>query len=472
VYDTYGPQARAWAAREIGIEPAPWQAYVIDNILRHDKKGDLIARNALIGCGRQNGKSIIVRVLIGWMLDEGRCLPPFQGWTEILAGAHDAKQARIIYSGVFNDLSGIKRWRDASKGGRFERTVKLTELFGIRAGNLTLDTITSQPGSVRGHSAGLVALDECLTQRDWSLYTALSPVVSAQRSPLIILTSTAGDAESIFLRQFYDRLVRQATGDEDPDPTFYGAWWQSENPDAQLDWTQIRQANPALGDGRLTDAAIRTEFGILPPDSWRRERLNHWSDTAADSAFAPGLWAACRTDQPLIGLSGPYALGVDVAPGWERATITVAGVREDQRIGVEVYRDIRGSDGSPVTADRLVAEIAAFPDPVAVIAYDGVSGAAPRFQRDAAESGRPYDELTSRTMTSACMDITEMIQSARLAVGDPLIDAQVPNVVRKAFGDMFRFTRTASTGPIDAVLAMTFAAHAIARTQMPPQIFF
>jgi hypothetical protein len=70
------------------------------------------------------------------------------------------------------------------------------------------------------------------------------------------------------------------------------------------------------------------------------------------------------------------------------------------------------------------------------------------------------------------MDVTEMIQSARLAVGDPLIDAQVPNVVRKAFGDMFRFTRTASVGPIDAVLAMTFAAHAIARTQAPPQIFF
>jgi len=288
----------------------------------------------------------------------------------------------------------------------------------------------------------------------------------------MILTSTAGTAESVVLRSFYDRLVRQASKDEDPDPTFYGAWWQSEDPDAKLDWAQLAQANPALGDGRLTDAAIRTEFGILPPDSWRRERLNHWVDTAADGAFAPGLWAACRTDRPLDGLSGPYALGVDVAPGWERATITVAGVRPDSRIGVEVYRDIRGSDGSPVTADRLVAEIAAFPDPVSVIAYDSVSGAAPRFRRDAEESGRPWDELTSRTMTSACMDITEMIQSARLAVGDPLIDAQVPNVVRKAFGDMFRFTRTASVGPIDAVLAMTFAAHAIARTQAPPQIFF
>jgi hypothetical protein len=393
-------------------------------------------------------------------------------WTTLLAAAHDAKQARIIYRGVLGDLLRIEDLTSRTKGRN--APVRMTEYFGIQVWGLTLDTVTGQPGSARGLSAGAIAWDEMLTQRDWDMWEALSPTQSAQRSPLMILTSTAGTAESVVLRSFYDRLVRQATGDEDPDPTFYGAWWQSEDPDAKLDWTQIRQANPALGDGRLTEAAIRTEFGILPPDSWRRERLNHWVDAAVNSAFAPGLWAACRTDRPLDGLAGPYALGVDVAPGWDRATITVAGVRADSRIGVEVYRDLRGSDGTPLTADRLVAEVERFPDPVTVIAYDAVSGAAPRFRRDAEESGRPWDELKPGAVVSACMDVSEMIQAARLAVGDPLIDAQIPTVAKRTVGQdgAFRWSRKDSSGPIDAVFSMTFAAHAIAWTQKPPQIFF
>ena len=154
VYDTYGPQARAWAEREIGLVASDWQTHVIDKILRHDRDGDLCANLALVGCGRQNGKSVIVRIIVGWMLDEGQELPPFAEWSTILLAAHDAKQARIIYDGVFADLSGIDRLRKRAKGGRFERTVKLTELFGIRIGRLTLDIVTSEPGSVRGKSAG------------------------------------------------------------------------------------------------------------------------------------------------------------------------------------------------------------------------------------------------------------------------------------------------------------------------------
>ena len=36
------------------------------------------------------------------MLDEGRHLAPFRSWSTMLAAAHDAKQARIVYRGVFD----------------------------------------------------------------------------------------------------------------------------------------------------------------------------------------------------------------------------------------------------------------------------------------------------------------------------------------------------------------------------------
>jgi hypothetical protein len=469
---TYGDAAIAWAARELRLVVTPWQAYAIRAILRHDVGGDLIARIALLGTARQNGKSVIVRVIFGWMLDEGRFLPPFAGWRTILAAAHDAKQARIIYTGVYGDLSSIPRVREMAKGGRHGREVRLTEHFGVQVGSLTLDTVTGQPGSSRGLSAGAVAWDEMLTQRDWDMWEALSPTQSAQRSPIMLLTSTAGHADSVVLRSFYDRLVRIATGDQKPDRTFYGAWWQSEDADAGLDWSQLQRANPSLGDGRLTRQAIATEYGILPPDSWRRERLNHFVDERADSAFHPGLWAACRVQVPLEDVDGPYALGVDVDPGWSRATITASAIRDDYRVGAEVYADLR-AEAQPLTAERLLDTVRAFPRPVVAIAYDSVSAAAAAFRRDAEQSALPWIEYKPAEVTAACMDMAEMIQSRRLAVDDPLLDAQIPTTAKRNVGQdgAFRFSRAQSLGPIDGVMSMTFACHAIAGRSPAPQIW-
>jgi hypothetical protein len=472
VTGTYGKLVQAWGKRELGITFGRWQAHAIDRALRHDKNGDLVHRIVLLSTGRQNGKSVIIRSFYGWLLDEGRCIPPFSTWKTLLAAAHDAKQARIIYKGVYGDLSGIPRLLEASREATRHKGVKLTEHFGITVEDMTLDTVTGQPGSSRGLSAGAIAWDEMLTQKDWDMWEALSPTQSAQRSPIMFLTSTAGNLESVILRSFYDKLKRQASGDEKPDPTFYGAWWESEDPDAGLDWTQIRQANPALGDGRLTRAAITMEHSILPPDSWRRERLNHFVDVRAEGAFNPGVWSACRTSAPLDGLAGPFALGVDVQPGWLRATICVAGMRPDGRVGVEVFRDVRGSEADPVTAARVIAAVEDFPDEISVIAFDTVSGAAPAFARHADESGLPWDGLKAGAMVDACMDVDELIRSARVAVDDPLLDAQIPLAARRPVGHegAFRLSRAASLGPIDAVLAMTLAVHAAIYRGPQPKI--
>jgi hypothetical protein len=464
VCGSYGKYAIRWARTNLGIEVGPWQERVIVAMLRYDKDGNLVHRIALLSTGRQCGKSVIVRVVFGWLMDHGRRHRAFSSWTTMLAAAHDAKQARIIYKGVYNDLAGIPRLREASQGQRKHQKVRLTEHFGISVGGLTLDTVTGQPGSSRGLSAGGIAFDEVMTQKDWDMWEALSPTQSAQRNPLIILTSTAGLAESVVLRSFYDRLVGIASRDRKPDRTFYGAWWQSSDPDAGLDWKQVRQANPALGDGRLTKQAIRTEFDILPPDSWRRERLNHFVDLKAEGAFNPGVWAACRTVTPLEGLDGPYTLAVDVQSGWQRATISVAGVRADKRVGVEVLRDIREEPGSPVTAARIIAELEAFPGYVAAILFDSISGISSELRRRKDETGLPYEELSRADFVAACMDVTEMIHSGRLAVDDPLLDAQMPMVARRNVGadGAFCFSRGDSLGPIDAFLSMTFAAHGIA----------
>ena len=473
VHGTYGTAVRAWAVRELGITPAPWQQYILDNVLMYDRNGNLFRRNVVVSAARQNGKSVIVRCLFGWMLDEGRHLPAFRGWTEMLAAAHDAKQARLLYRSVYGDLAQLPAWKGAASGsGPRHKTLKLTEQFGIRADWLTFDTVTGQPAAARGHSAGGLAWDEVLTQTDFEGYAALSATQSAQVNPLLIATSTAGFADSIVLRAFYDRIVRIATGAEKPDPTFYGAWWQSEDAHAGLDWTQVRMANPSLGDGRLTRRYLESEYRILPAEQWQRERLNHWVERVADAAFNPALWRAARVELPLAGHDGPFHLAVDVHPGWERATIAVAAVLEDGRVGVEVWRDLRQADG-PLTAATIAAELDAFPRPAATVSFEGVIGPAQELARHGEQVwGTEYRSLRPNQVVAACIDWMNLLQASRLAAGDPLLDAQIPLVAKRPVGQdgAYRWSRAHSTGPIDAVFAATFAAAAAVSAGKPPAI--
>jgi hypothetical protein len=481
VTGSYGPRVIEWASRELGLVFGPWQAYVICKILRHNKAEDLVHREALFSTGRQNGKSVIVRGFYGWLLDEGRKIGPFAEWRDIRSAAHDAKQARIIYRAVSGDLRGIPRLThspDRAHGERLVRPpVRLSRNIGIETDSLFFDTLTSEPGSARGLSIGALAFDEVLTQRDFDMWSAVNPTQSSQRSAIRLLTSSAGHADSVVLRDYYNRMVRQASGDEAPVPTFYGVWWESgsidvgytaegvQRPLTEADWAEISKANPALGDGRLDRAAIEGEHRIFPREAWQRERLNHFIDVVADGAFNPGTWAANRVSSPLEGLTGPYALGVDIQPGWERASIVVAGHREDGKVGIEVYRDLRRTPDNPVTAARIIAEIMAFPDieSVVTIAYDQVSGAAPAFLRNYEETGLPWDGLKPAAMVAVTIDFTERVLAGTLAVDDPLLDAQIAMVAKRDVGQdgAFRFSRQASTGPIDGVIAAALAVHAI-----------
>ena len=121
----------------------------------------------------------------------------------------------------------------------------------------------------------------------------------------------------------------------------------------------------------------------------------------------------------------------------------------------------------------IVDIIRAFPQPVSTVVYDSVSGGAPSFERAGAEAwGVEWRALKPAQVVSACMDITEMIQSGRLAVDDPLLDAQIVLTARRNVGQegAFRFTRQDSGGPIDGIMAMTFAVHVAANLPAPPSI--
>ena len=465
---SYGEQVTRWALRQLGRVHDPWQAYALHKALMHDSNGDLLARIALISTGRQSGKSIIVRDFAGWMLDMGYKLPPFRGWTNMLAAAHDAKQARVVYQGVFNDMTSSAKLR---------ASVHATRYFGIRqrANGLDLDTVTHIAGSARGKSAGAILWDEILTQTDFDMYEVLGPTISAQRSPIMLMTSTAGKANSVVLRAFYERLKRIAQGEEEAVPDFYGAWWAADDDDVGLDWEQLRKANPSLDGGRLTRQAITTEYAVLPRASWIRERLNRWADERADAPFSVAAWAACRVQEPLAGVQGPFVLGVHATHDLTEASVSVACKRPDGRVGVEVHRHLSGSVSQPVTAAQVETIVSNFASahPVAKIVYQHDSPFVEAFTREAAIRNLPYQTVNSQEVMRACSDLAEGVASLRIAHNDPLLDAEMASAARRMVGleGQWRWSVTASVGAITTVVASTLAASIASREQPRLQIF-
>ena len=476
---SYGPMVTAWAQRRLRMEHGEWQAYALNRILECDAQGDLLAREALISVGRQNGKSVIVRSLVGWILDEGYKLPAFEGWNFLLLAAHDARQARIPYEFIRQDVESyaeVSGWgHTARQKGKYR--ARATLYGGIELNGVRVDVASRQAGSSRGVSPGLIAFDEVLTQTDFRLYEVLTPSQSAIRNSLILMTSTAGFSDSVVLRKAHDRLHRQSIGAEQHDPTFCGLWWRADSDDVGPDYDELRKANPAIGDGRLSMQMIENEFVMLPRGSWVRERLNRWHDERVDAPFSLAAWGACRVPEPLnprmLGENPKYTVCVDVTSSWSEGSIIVACQRDDERVGVEVHRYLQARPDLPLTAEDFAQEIIKLAAKITIehVVYTAQSPLAPAMERIAVSHSLPCEAVTITKNMSSCHDFAEAVIAKRIAHDDAHLDSQIAGAQRRFIGNdgswRWAISVVPCTSVIGATLAITYAAKALA----PVQIF-
>jgi len=453
----------------------PWQQYAIMRMMEHDADGNLLARLALISVARQNGKSVIVRSIVGWMLDEGISHPTFASWDFILLAAHDARQARIPYDFIRRDLESyqaVDRWGHSARR-KGPDMVRATMYDGLEAHGVRVDVATRQPGSARGVSPGLICFDEVLTQTDFTMYEVLSPAQSAIRNSQMVMTSTAGFADSVVLRSMHDKLYRQSTNAEQHDPSFMGLWWRADDDDVGLDWDQLQKSNPALGDGRLSKQMITSEYGVLPRGSWVRERLNRWHDERVDSPFSIAAWGACRQRDPLIEPAGKLTIALDVSASWSEGSIIIAAPRSDERIGVVVHRYLKSRPDLPLTAEDFTREVDRLVSRYQVekIVYSASSALALAMERFGIEKSLPCESVPATQLIKACLDFAEAVASKRIAHDDPHLDSQILSAQRRFVGKdggwRWSITPNPSTSVIAATLAIAYAAEAI----MPVQLF-
>jgi hypothetical protein len=158
---------------------------------------------------------------------------------------------------------------------------------------------------------------------------------------------------------------------------------------------------------------------------------------------------------------------------WSEGTITVAAMRGDDRVGVEVHRHLLARPELPLTAADFTREIAQLAAKVKVnaIVYSASSSLAPALERHAVETGLPYQSITAPKMLMACADFAEAVTSRRLAHDDPFIDSQVAVAQRRFIGTEGAWRWKISGAPITGLVAATLSVAIAAKVFAPVQVF-
>jgi hypothetical protein len=481
VVGSWGPDVASVAERRKGIRLDLHQRLALHRARGYGDDGRLLHRLYLYATARQQGKTITVTSLVDWALEFA--IGP--EWQRILGLAHDKGQARIPYRIVSRDLRPLaQRLGPASRGG-----LNITTYLGIRSG---MHGIAREYGigsrdarnTLRGESVDLALFDEVRTQIDLETAAALLPTMLARPEPLAFATSTAGNARSVLLREWFDRGVRIVDGAE-PMADFGMTWYASSErygPDDPRSW---REAMPGFAEGRIEADAIRAlamQFGGFDTAAWRSEGLNLWAD-AIDTWLPAGVWLRQSAEPP--ERSSRVVFGVEAVPSWRRASVTVAWPTDDGAyVGIAGDDDASRprSDGTaassiaPADLVALLDTLAADWRPAAV-AVSAASAAFPHVEAWATDNDVLLVKLGGRELRAASELFRSELIGGRLAHSDDdLLTAQVRNAHPShpiESGDWYLSIRE-SVGEVDAIRSAAWAAWAAiapAEAELPPQIF-
>jgi hypothetical protein len=456
---SWGSHVIGFARRELGIELDRWQRRAIMRALAVDAGNRLVHREYLASTARQQGKTALVRSLVGWALttDAG------PAWALLYGLAHNRPQARIPYEAVLADLRPLaRRLGPEVRGG-----LALTRYLGIRsavAGWRREYHVTSREArdAIRGYSIDLALFDEVRTQHDDETYAALKPTVSARPEPLIFETSSAGDERSVLLRSLWERGLRIIDGAE-PAEGFGMTWYAAGDDDAPDDPAAWAKSSPAYVEGRIDAATIRDELRALTSSTFRRERLNLWAD-AADEWLPPGVWAR------QVSRQDPRAwrravLSVETEPGWTHATIALALVPEidDAPTVVTIAAELIAPAGSTIAPGELLATLEAArqawrPD---LVVWSRSAAVHTHLEAWAADVDVPTLALGPAELRNASELFRAELVGRRLEhSAEPLLALQArrarPSGALEA--GAWYFSIRESRGPIDALRAAAWAA--------------
>lgn len=307
-----------------------WQKELLNHALARRADGRFKHRVALIGMARKNGKSALAASMGLSALTLGG------NGSEIYSCAADRDQARIVFgtakrmveldpelSSMFTLYRDVIEYKD--KGSVYR--VLSAEAY-------TKEGLNPSP---------IVIFDEVHAQPNRELWDVMSLAGGARSDSLLLGITTAGvktqangqDSLAYSLYQYGQKLVKG----ELVDPSFFFAWWEPKNPEADHRDKQLWiESNPGFGD--IVDAEDFESAVLRTPEAeFRTKRTNCFVSTA--TAWLPtGSWEALidteRTPEPgeevILAFDGAFSNDSTALIAWllggDKPHLMVVGIWE------------------------------------------------------------------------------------------------------------------------------------------------
>jgi hypothetical protein len=404
----------------------------------------------VVTVGRQNGKSLLLRALVAHRLI---------GYRDQTVGAfsHLRSTAREVMFDPVADALTSRRLVDLFDSHAVHANGQESLSLRATGGRLVMPSASEKGG--HGLSLDLVVGDEVWALKDYRVPQAITPTQIARPDPQLWVVSTAGTAESLWLRE----LVEAGRAGAERVALF--EWSAGDELDA-ADVAAWEAANPALGDtidveeiagawARATTAESRAEF--------ERAHLNRWT-AGVEAIIAPELWRACSA--PELAIGPELVFGFDVALDRSQSSIVAAGVVGD-RVGVELVAQRAGVEWLGPALVELRDRWA----PLAIVANK--SGPARSVVEELAGAGVGVEGYGAGEYVAACQVFFDLVVEGRLAHrSQGELDDAARVVGRRKLGESWAFGRAVSAADISALVAACVAAHRASRPRIVPRVVF
>jgi hypothetical protein len=432
-------------ADALGKPLRPWQRLVADVATERDAFGQYRYEIILVTVPRQSGKTTLVGPV---QLDRVICNPGIRAFYTAQTGKDARKRFEDLVALVKEsplDAVAAYRWSAGDEGISFPNRSAL-KLFA--------------PGlaALHGETPPLVTLDE-IWHYDELLGDAMleGAILPAQMTLTgrrqVWMISTAGTAESVFMKKWVDRgranESARLAGRPLPWPKLaYFEWSLADGADP-YDPQAIADFHPAVGipGGVTAEDLLATPTS---PANWLRGFCNLWTETK-DPIFPDELWRDLARDPIEVPRRRDVTITWEAAPGNESGVVMATWRDVD---GSPVSRVLHSAPGTRWMVDYIVDVIREWKP----ARYGADDGGPTRKITDSVRRrlGDTFEVSTTggRDFGTACDAWISAVNHREFKHdGTVAFDKGRRHLVLKRTGDVVSFSRAASTGPIVAPIA-------------------